>query len=650
MGIPDYNIVFTSSCPFTGEGKAIAAIWKKAALLTDFFNRETYRKPQKKISAKMLFDEENLYCHIKTLSKKAFVYAGDDAPFWRNDHFQLLLSGADGGKLCFWIHEGGKTLFYLNKKETAFPDLRFFMESRKKGESFQWEVNFIIPFKYITKKAVKDISSFSYSFLCVEKGEKQQELYALSGADTVTGEIPLMPAKLSREKTSGNKTLHARKEFLKESWNISFTLFPEKASSSVYKNILGINNSPRMGSFARMKKELELFKSVGFARVRHHDAALTDPGYALFDVSRIFPLFHADENDPANYDFGPTDYSLEQVVNCGMEIEFRFGESIEHSEKRFRVNPPPDPEKWARICVNILRHYNEKWANGKEWNISYVSLWEEPDNPKLFNAPFEEYLKLYKVFSLAMRKAFPKLRIGGGAIITSAQQEALLACCKENALPLDFLGTTAYAREPWAFAGKISFLRELAAKYGYADMEIFMSEWNHGPLDWSDLRPEREIADSMEKASFTLASLISMENVVDMAYFYYWAGGGNWSCLNLNTEPYKLFHALKFYTAFVNKGLKKVPAELSMDFANNYYLSGMDEKGKVYLLLAPFQSPAKSFSFTLPSDYNFCKVKILSNAYPEGEGLKEIRKDENGNFLLTLDEKTFGVYLLEFDR
>jgi len=42
--------------------------------------------------------------------------------------------------------------------------------------------------------------------------------------------------------------------------------------------------------------------------------------------------------------------------------------------------PPKDFNKWARICVNIIRHYNDGWAGGYHWGIKYWEVWNEPDN------------------------------------------------------------------------------------------------------------------------------------------------------------------------------------------------------------------------------------------------------------------------------
>ena len=95
-------------------------------------------------------------------------------------------------------------------------------------------------------------------------------------------------------------------------------------TQGIIRNILGMNNSPRIVSPGAMATETEYFKALSPARVRYHDAVIENPGYAVIDVTRIFPLFRADEKDPENYDFKPTDLYLKQVVDCGTPIEFRL--------------------------------------------------------------------------------------------------------------------------------------------------------------------------------------------------------------------------------------------------------------------------------------------------------------------------------------
>ena len=136
-----------------------------------------------------------------------------------------------------------------------------------------------------------------------------------------------------------------------------------------------------------------------------HDDPYVSKGREVIDVSRIFPLFHADENDPANYLFAETDDYLRPLVEDGVGIIYRLGESIECGGTCYRTSPPKDYAKWSRICLNIVRHYTEGWAGGFHWDIRDWAVWEEPNNPNLWHGPFSAYLELYRSISVAFKQA-----------------------------------------------------------------------------------------------------------------------------------------------------------------------------------------------------------------------------------------------------
>ena len=116
------------------------------------------------------------------------------------------------------------------------------------------------------------------------------------------------------------------------------------------------------------------YRALEIPETRFHDVVSENPGIDIIDISRVFPLFHLDENDPRNYNFEPTDNYLRRAREFGGRLEFRFGEKIEHQQVQYQVRPPADPEKWARICLNIARHYNSGWGNGFHWNIDRFSV------------------------------------------------------------------------------------------------------------------------------------------------------------------------------------------------------------------------------------------------------------------------------------
>ena len=110
----------------------------------------------------------------------------------------------------------------------------------------------------------------------------------------------------------------------------------------------------------------EQFASTGIRMVRAHD--YNGP----FDMSRIFPDPDADVDDPASYDFEATDGLILDLYDHRLELFFRLGESW-----RGVPSPRMSPEKWARLACNVVRHFNQGWANGYHLGIHYWEIWNE---------------------------------------------------------------------------------------------------------------------------------------------------------------------------------------------------------------------------------------------------------------------------------
>ena len=156
-------------------------------------------------------------------------------------------------------------------------------------------------------------------------------------------------------------------------------------------------------------RDYQLFrylKEAGVPYARLHDIGSSVPHcrYHMVDIPNVFPDFDADENDPANYDFLYTDKMLAALIANGVEPWFRLGVSIENDckVKAYRIYPPKDYAKWARICEHVIRHYTEGWANGFRWKITYWEIWNEPDNRKdpvenqQWRGTFPQFNELYK--------------------------------------------------------------------------------------------------------------------------------------------------------------------------------------------------------------------------------------------------------------
>ena len=142
-------------------------------------------------------------------------------------------------------------------------------------------------------------------------------------------------------------------------------------SEGTVRPLHGVNSGP---IHAGEPLDLSAYhRELGVPLTRLHDCHWPNPD--VVDIHVLFPDFKADPSRPESYDFSRTDDYLQAILNTGSGIVFRLGESIEHSKKKHHVHPAADAEKWAAVCLSIVRHYNDGWANGFHHKIRY---WDWP--------------------------------------------------------------------------------------------------------------------------------------------------------------------------------------------------------------------------------------------------------------------------------
>ena len=81
------------------------------------------------------------------------------------------------------------------------------------------------------------------------------------------------------------------------------------------KTFNAVNNGPVTG--LRGFNNMAAWKGARIPYGRLHDTSFSDEW--LVDVHRIFRDFDADENDPANYIFAPTDKYIANMLEVGTE-------------------------------------------------------------------------------------------------------------------------------------------------------------------------------------------------------------------------------------------------------------------------------------------------------------------------------------------
>ena len=294
----------------------------------------------------------------------------------------------------------------------------------------------------------------------------------------------------------------------------------------------GVNGGPVTHNFRRDAKTLFARANIPYCRLHDIEGALG--GGKFVDVRNIFPIWELDENDPRAYDFTFTDEYLRCIADCGAEAFYRLGETIDHGYLKAHVHPPADPEKWARICANIVRHYNEGWADGFHYGIKYWEIWNEPENPPMWTGTQAEFFTLYRVAANLLKKEFPDIKVGGyascgfyAAFDENADEfyesfltwfDDFLAYIKapETAAPLDFFSWHIYSNKPEEVLAHARYCREKLNAAGFADTEAILNEWNWAGKDMFERMRD------MTGAAFTAAVMCRLQqtDTTDVACYY----------------------------------------------------------------------------------------------------------------------------------
>lgn len=337
------------------------------------------------------------------------------------------------------------------------------------------------------------------------------------------------------------------------------------------------------------------------------------------DVSTIFRDFRDDPAQPENYTFAPTDDYLQAIVAVGSKIVYRLGESIEHTPRKYRVHPPGDPARWAQICLGIIRHYNEGWAQGFRHDIRYWEIWNEPDvRPAMWTGTDAQFFQLYETAATAIKARFPELQVGGpalgnvGSFVGDTFRPAafftnFLAHCRARNVPLDFFSWHRYTAQPADFARLAHAVRRVLNDFGFVRTESHLNEWNYLPNnDWRPMLQEGQGASraewyeqmgGAEGAAFIAWAFISLQDApVDVANFYTGEIQG-FGLFNIHGVPKKTFYAFKAFRGLLDTPLRVTVREPAGGSVAALAGVRADRQGAA-VLLSNFRSPERRVNLT----------------------------------------------------
>ncbi len=337
------------------------------------------------------------------------------------------------------------------------------------------------------------------------------------------------------------------------------------------------------------------YQEIGIDFIRTHDF------YGPTDISNIFPDWSADPEDEASYNFTASDEIISAIINAGCRVFYRLGESASDNESLRQ--PPKNFSKWAEICKHIVMHYNDGWANGYHYNITYWEIWNEPDLSGFWNETAEQYYKLYEIAAKTLKSYNSSLKIGGPCTSSIANENfttRFLEYVAENDVPLDFFSWHMYAKHPYKLYQASLYIRNMLNRYGFTECENINTEWNINILS-----PQRD-KDNAKNAAFTACSLIAFQDVgIDYAFRYRGTQDNSWLARLLGLDlslftydgmyktPALAYLAMHYMVKDTSIRLIIPPINISTGIA---YLAGVSEdKSNISILISNYEAPDTNY-------------------------------------------------------
>jgi len=181
------------------------------------------------------------------------------------------------------------------------------------------------------------------------------------------------------------------------------------------------------------------------------------------------------------YHFETLDRSVDLILKTGAKplMCICFKPRVLFPEINQDIVEPNDYGQWENLIFNLVRHYKERGAGIRYWEIA-----NEPDIGEDGGCPYrfrpESYARYYRRTVAAILRADPEARVGGPALANpnSPLLPALLELCDTQKVPLHFVSWHIYSSSPRQIRGTIDNVKALLKKHPSLRPETFLDEWN----------------------------------------------------------------------------------------------------------------------------------------------------------------------------
>jgi xylan 1,4-beta-xylosidase len=441
--------------------------------------------------------------------------------------------------------------------------------------------------------------------------------------------------------------LHIRGIAQTRNINVDFNKVKGKFST-MFKECVGAGRANE-GLRADWQQQLAIVKKdCDFKYIRMHGLLTDDMG-----------VYREDSKGNPEFNYQYVDVLYDYLLSIGIKpfVELGFMPAALASGDRTifwwkgNVTPPKDYTKWENLIRNLTAHFVERYGveEVKTW---YFEVWNEPNlTPWFWTGTQEEYFKLYKYTVQAIKSVNKEFRVGGPATAGAGWVPEMIAYCKTNSVPIDFISTHSYgvkegfldeygskgtilSKDKWGVSGDVLNSRKQISNSSMPKLELHYTEWS------SSYTPSDPLHDSYHEAAYILEKLKQVEGSVNsMSY---------WVFTDIFEESAPRFTPFHGGFGLMNyQGIKK-SAYFSYNFLNKMGETEMvnkdsaswackNAKGDIQLLLW-------DFAHTLPDSINNQAYYIRDlPAKSKGKVKIEISGVPKGNYRLEMYKVGYKV-------
>jgi xylan 1,4-beta-xylosidase len=194
------------------------------------------------------------------------------------------------------------------------------------------------------------------------------------------------------------------------------------------------------------RRDLRAVRDItGFSYVRFHAIFHDETG-----------LYQKDGEEHPVYNFSYIDQIYDGLLENGVRpfVELSFMPRALSATQNLHAfwykplpNPPKSYDEWGDLVYNFTRHLVERYGVDEVANW-YFEVWNEPNIDFWAGEPRQStYFELYDAAAAAVKRASPRLRIGGPATAQAAWVDAMIAHADKAHVPLDFVSTHVYGND-----------------------------------------------------------------------------------------------------------------------------------------------------------------------------------------------------------